>query len=204
MLFKEPTFNCERGLLTGYTKDTSACKIEQGFISITTIRDIGDGGYVVLTLGDEYTLSFRGEHQQRHQLSMGTYLVQLNDQCVITGSAWRLMGEIHQFINATAEKTGMTIPELDLAAMVPAHWHMNNTIARNNDFNDFNKLNDENMNELMNQMEDMNNDDGYDEVWISHNVAWGNFGYCAMCENGFDHGRALFVYKTKENQLFSR
>ena len=140
------------------------------------IRDIGDGGYVVLTLGDEYTLSCRGEHQQRHQLEMGTYLVQLNDQCVMTGSAWRLMGEIHQFVNATAEKTGMTIPELDLAAMVPAEWHINNNITRNRDFNDFNNLNDDNMNALMNQMENMNGSDGYDEVWISHNVAWGALG----------------------------
>ena len=175
-LFKEPTFNCERGLLTGYTKDSSSCEIERGFISVTTIRDIGDGGYVVLTLGDEYTLSCRGEHQQRHQLEMGTYLVQLNDQCVMTGSAWRLMGEIHQFINATAEKTGMTIPELDLVAMVPASWHINNNITRNNDFSDFSNLNDDNMNELMNQMENMNGNDGYDEVWISHNVAWGTLG----------------------------
>ena len=175
-LFKEPTFNCERGLLTGYAKDTSACKVERGLISVTTIRDIGDGGYVVLTLGDEYTLSCRGEHQQRHQLAMGTYIVQLNDQCVMTGSAWRLMGETHQFINATAEKTGITVPELDLAAMIPAEWHNNNNITQNTNFNDFNDLNDDNMNALMNQMKDMNSNDGYDEIWISHNVAWGALG----------------------------
>ena len=174
-LFKEPTFNCERGLLTGYAKDTSLCKIEQGYISTTTIRDIGDGSYVVLTLGDEYTLSCRGEHQQRHKLEIGTYLVQLNEQCVMTGPAWRLMGEIHQFVNATAERTGMTIPELDLAAMVPAHWHMNiknDTIALNNDFNN---LNDDTMNDLMNNMESMDND-GYNEKWIGHNIAWGSLG----------------------------
>ena len=198
-LFKEPTFNCERGLLTGYTKDTSACKIEQGFISTTTIRDIGDGGYVVLTLGDEYTLSCRGEHQQRHQLSMGTYLVQLNDQCVMPGSAWRLMGEIHQFVNATAEKTGMTIPELDLAAMVPAHWHMNNTryLPLNNDFND------DNMNELMNQMEDMNND-GYNEGFIGHSVAWGAMGIaCIILILGAVLGRYIYVKRKKINYFLA-
>ena len=178
-LFKEPTFNCERGLLTGYAKDTSACKVERGLISVTTIRDIGDRGYVVLTLGDEYTLSCRGEHQQRHQLAMGTYIVQLNDQCVMTGSAWRLMGEIHQFINATAEKTGITVPELNLADMIPAEWHDNNNITQyipwNNDFNDFSNLNDDAMNDLMNNMESMNND-GYNEKWIGYNIAWGSLG----------------------------
>ena len=35
-LFKEPTFNCERGLLTGYAKDTSVCALERGFMTSTT------------------------------------------------------------------------------------------------------------------------------------------------------------------------
>ena len=162
-LFREPTFNCERGLLTGYAKDTTTCGLQKGSISTTTIRDVGDGNYIIVTLGDEYPLSCRGEHQQRHQLGMGTYLVQLNDQCVMTGSAWRLMGEIHHFINATAEKIALMVPELDLAAMVPANWHVNNNdtkyIPLNNDVNDFNY---EVMNDMMDQMEKMDNDDGYE------------------------------------------
>ena len=185
-LFKEPTFNCERGLLTGYTKDTTVCSLEKGFITATTIQDIGDGSYVIITLGDEYTRSCRGEHQQRHSLTMGTYFIQLGDECVITGTTWRLMGEIRQFINVSADQMKMTVPVLDLDDLMPPDWqdnmNMNNItqyIPWNNDFNDFSNLNDDAMNDLlndlMNNMESMNND-GYNEKWIGHNIAWGSLG----------------------------
>ena len=84
------------------------------------------------------------------------------------------MGEIHQFVNATAERTGRTIPELDLAAMVPAHWHMN--INNDTKYVPLNDFNDDLVNDMMNQMENMNDNDGYNEKWIGHNIAWGSLG----------------------------
>ena len=108
---------------------------------------------------------------------MGTYLVQVGDECTMTVQTWRLLGEIHQFVNLTAERTGMTVPTLELADMIPVDWFRNNnndTMAHsplNNDFNDFN---DDKMNDLMNSMESMN--DGYEEKWIGHNIAWGILG----------------------------
>ena len=84
-LFKEPTFNCERAILTGYTKDTTACGLKKGLVSTITIQDIADGGYVITTLGDEYTLSCKRKHQERYRLGIGTYLVQLNNECIMTG-----------------------------------------------------------------------------------------------------------------------
>ena len=204
-LFKEPTFNCERGIFTGYAKDTTACDLQKGSISTTTICDVGDGSYIIVTLGDEYTLSCQGEHQQRHQLGMGTYWVQLNDQCVMTGSAWRLMGEIHQFINATAEKIGLTVPEIDLAAMVTAHWYMNNSdtkyIPLKTDFNDFN---DKAMNDMMNQMENMNDNDGYNEKWIGHNIAWGSLGIVFCVELALIVGGRYLYIKRKKIHYFQK
>ena len=128
-------------------------------------------------MGDEFTKSCKGQHQERHSLTMGTYFLQLGDECIMTGTTWRLMGETHQFINVSAEKVQITIPVLDLDDLMPPDWqnNINNNDTQyvplnNNDFS--NDL----MNNMMNQMENTNDNDGYDEVWISHNVAWGTLG----------------------------
>ena len=202
-LFKEPTFKCERGIITGYNRDTSSCELKRGSITATTVMDVGDGSYVVSTLDDEYTTSCKGQHQERHRLGRGTHYVQVEEECVVTGSAWRLMGEIHQFINATAETSVMDVPTVDIESLMPPYWQeeMNNNnntryLPLHNDFND------NSMNNLMNHMEDMN--DGYDEGFIGHSVAWGAMGIALIVLIlGSIVGRYIYAKRKKINYFLA-
>ena len=108
-LFKDSTFECERGLITGHTPDRSRCKLERSQTTQTQAIDIGAGQYVLITLHDEYLLACKGHNQVRGTLTMGTHYVNLNNDCTLTGERWLLRGQIHQFINMINVTANMTL-----------------------------------------------------------------------------------------------
>ena len=135
-------------------------------------EELDPGKYVLRTLGESVTLSCEGERQEQRVLTMGTYLIALRGRCTITGTSWKLRGEILRFARASTERETIRVATMNLSALIPREWERTNYT---NFMVNENGATMDGGNFIMNDFQQMHMDD-YPEAWIGHHMSWTNSG----------------------------
>ena len=100
------------------------------------------------------------------QLKGGIHKISLAEGCVLSGVRWALHGVVRRYFTATAHIQGISIPPLDIAALLHQEAVGNNSYQVHLDLKN---SNDHYLPKYMN----MNNDnDGYPELILAHHLSW--------------------------------
>ena len=89
--------------------------------------ELAEGTFVIENLGDDVRLGCQGlPQEQATTLVRGVYRASLGEGCVLSGGRWALHGLVRRYLMATAQIKGITIPPLDIAAMIQQDMTQNN------------------------------------------------------------------------------
>lgn len=100
IIYKDTRYDCERGIITDFGTDKREC----GVLTMSTnITELYEGGLdlVLVTNGEEVSLSCPGQEPQKEEVTFGTYRLPLRAGCTFSGPTWTRTAALAARANGT-------------------------------------------------------------------------------------------------------
>ena len=121
---------CVRGLMTGSEVPQTSCPISiiKSIDNSQSVREVTRNQFVVHTSEEQYSYRCPNEKPKVGEFSHGTYIVEIDPNCVLDTNSWMLEGltyhEIYQYFNISP----IEIPEVPVLSK--ENWNKINTLAK--------------------------------------------------------------------------
>ena len=132
VLYSDSRYRCEQGLITGFTPDKTQCDIQELQNNYSEQYEV-QGQTVLVTEGEDVSLSCPGMSPQRVHLDRGTYTTIVPSSCKLTGKGWSKTAPWKAEANATQKDSTMEqwdnddewldqdLPYLPGVVLIPTH-----------------------------------------------------------------------------------
>ena len=120
---------CVRGLITGSAENQKYCPISifKSIDNSQSVKEVTRNKFVVHTSQERYSYRCPNEKPKIGEFSYGTYIVEIDANCVLDTNYWMIEGltyhEIYQYFNIT------TIEIPDVPILSESNWNKLNTLA---------------------------------------------------------------------------
>lgn len=120
---------CVRGLITGSEVQQNRCPITifKSIDNSQSVREITRNKFVVHTSQERYSYRCQNEKPQIGEFSYGTYIVEIDADCILDTNAWMIEGltyhEIYQYFNIST----VEIPEVPVLSQ--SNWKKINSLV---------------------------------------------------------------------------
>jgi hypothetical protein len=88
VIYSDERFECEKGLITGYTEDKLECNIVGTQTNATMLTEL-DETLIIGTVGEEVSLSCPEETLRKDRITYGLYQAVIPSACTMAGQGWK-------------------------------------------------------------------------------------------------------------------
>ena len=113
-IYTQGAYRCAMGIIASHKPDSDSCTYKKETLTSTRAEEIDPGRFILQTLGEDFTISCRGQQQEKRSIRYGTYELLVKGGCRVKGANWLIEGEVLRFGTAAARQRRINVTTIEI------------------------------------------------------------------------------------------